>query len=434
MGTPISGLPADSSVGGAEQVPLNDGGTTKRATTQQIADLAPGSSAGALSGSDTFPVFQSGARKAGTLSALATYVAGTLSGTDVRTAVADADYTVLTTDRIVSITSLTAQRTITLPTASSAGAGRWFTIEDSSDSAESYPVIIDGNGSETIDGYTRVLLARKRQSITVQSDGSNWRVIHGRAVPDPTAIATPFAWFDAARGVTLSGSTRKVTDWADQSGNARHVTQSTASRRPRAVACSELGGYPVLSFDTTDELYTSSTVTMNNSWTIFALVKTDWSATSVYCGLMACGSWVGGADSATSGVAVWLKFTGTTGKWQANQISATGAGYNGSVYATAPWETRAGNSFALLSVQLGSSSSGIWLDGVKLDGDGTSGGAAATSVTDELYIGSTGEGRDNFCLNGYLAEIMIMPGALSTGDRQAVEAYFQRKFDGVGAA
>jgi hypothetical protein len=38
----ISALSADASVTGTEQVPVNDGGTTKRVTTQQISDLGIG--------------------------------------------------------------------------------------------------------------------------------------------------------------------------------------------------------------------------------------------------------------------------------------------------------------------------------------------------------------------------------------------------------
>ena len=70
--------------------------------------------------------------------------------------------------------------TITLPAAASAynstdGIGRIYEIKKIDVDADT--VTIDGNGSETIDGGTTAVLTIQYESITIQSDGSNWHII-----------------------------------------------------------------------------------------------------------------------------------------------------------------------------------------------------------------------------------------------------------------
>lgn len=62
---------------------------------------------------------------------------------------------------------------ITLPTASSI-AGRVYNIKNSQTSGA---ITIDPNGSETIDGIATVTLGAQYQSVTVQSNGTNWIII-----------------------------------------------------------------------------------------------------------------------------------------------------------------------------------------------------------------------------------------------------------------
>ena len=64
--------------------------------------------------------------------------------------------------------------TVTLPAAAS-NSGVIYNIKkiDSSTNA----VTIDGNASETIDGLLTYTLSTQNEEITIQSDGSNWRII-----------------------------------------------------------------------------------------------------------------------------------------------------------------------------------------------------------------------------------------------------------------
>ena len=64
--------------------------------------------------------------------------------------------------------------TVTLPTANSA-VGRDIDIKKIDSSANT--VTIDGNGSETIDGNSGIVISSQHNSLTMVSDGSNWFII-----------------------------------------------------------------------------------------------------------------------------------------------------------------------------------------------------------------------------------------------------------------
>src|SRR5215213_2427843 len=64
-------------------------------------------------------------------------------------------YTALTTDHYIGVTRTAAARTINLPAAATAGAGKTYIVKDESGAAGTNNVTIDdGNASETIDGAT----------------------------------------------------------------------------------------------------------------------------------------------------------------------------------------------------------------------------------------------------------------------------------------
>lgn len=83
-------------------------------------------------------------------------------------------------------------------------------------------------------------------------------------------------WFDAsdATTITLNGST--VSGWADKSGNARNLAQSTSSYQPTYVASGQ-NGKNLVRFDGTDDrMQLASTVTvsaLNTKWDIYVAGK-----------------------------------------------------------------------------------------------------------------------------------------------------------------
>ena len=79
-------------------------------------------------------------------------------------------YTVDNTDCVVDCT--TGTFTVTLPTAVGI-VGQYFVIKNSGTGI----ITIDAYGSETIDGVLNKILAVRYESLTIISDGTNWKVI-----------------------------------------------------------------------------------------------------------------------------------------------------------------------------------------------------------------------------------------------------------------
>lgn len=100
-----------------------------------------------------------------------------------RTAVADAAYTIKITDTYVGVTSLSAGRTLTLPTASVYPAGQALYIADESGSCSTaLPLTIVPGGTDTIAGKSSgdaspFQMATPWQKIVLHSNGNNsWTV------------------------------------------------------------------------------------------------------------------------------------------------------------------------------------------------------------------------------------------------------------------
>lgn len=86
-----------------------------------------------------------------------------------------ANYTVLDTDPdLIFVGALSAHATITLPTAAD-NAGRTICAVLAGDPG-AYNVIVDGEGSETINGATTKTNSDQYSSITVRCDGTGWYI------------------------------------------------------------------------------------------------------------------------------------------------------------------------------------------------------------------------------------------------------------------
>lgn len=83
-------------------------------------------------------------------------------------------YTLTDDDDVVLGDNALTGFTLTLPTAIGR-TGKVFYIKNINFAA----VTIDGNGSETIDGETTLVLSQKNQSVIISSDGANWVIIGG---------------------------------------------------------------------------------------------------------------------------------------------------------------------------------------------------------------------------------------------------------------
>ncbi|MER5882729.1 hypothetical protein ABT160_02755 [Streptomyces sp. NPDC001941] len=89
-----------------------------------------------------------------------------------RTAVADANYTILTTDSRIAVTSITAARVITLPNVATA-TGQEFVIKDESGAADGTKTITV-SGAANIDGAASKVINAAYGSLRVYSNGTAW--------------------------------------------------------------------------------------------------------------------------------------------------------------------------------------------------------------------------------------------------------------------
>jgi len=87
--------------------------------------------------------------------------------------------TLATKDKIVLVDASSGGITITLP-ASSSHTKREYTIKKIDNS--NHKVIIDANGTETIDGEQTIELSLQYQYITIVCDGTEWFIIGGEYV------------------------------------------------------------------------------------------------------------------------------------------------------------------------------------------------------------------------------------------------------------
>lgn len=84
------------------------------------------------------------------------------------------DYTLVTTDRVLIVDASSSNITVTLPAAASSPG---FTYNIKKSDATSNTVIVDGNGSETIDGGTTAVITTQYETIQVVCDGTCWFIL-----------------------------------------------------------------------------------------------------------------------------------------------------------------------------------------------------------------------------------------------------------------
>ena len=122
-----------------------------------------------------------------------------------------ANYTATTADNVIFCDATSGAVTITLY-AASGNAGRKLTIKKTDISTNQ--VIIDGNGSETIDGSLARYLRAQWSSLTIECDGTNWQVVSNGSVRVGAAttisnktIGTTYQWTGGDGWVTFYVST-----------------------------------------------------------------------------------------------------------------------------------------------------------------------------------------------------------------------------------
>jgi hypothetical protein len=122
---------------------------------------------------------------------------------NARTAIADANYVALATDREIAYTSITAARTVTLPAASAFPSGHALLVLDESGSvSQANALTISPAGSDTINGSTAgvVIVGRFGYCRLISNGLSKWNQVGRRVHP---VIFTSSGTYTPSPGITM---------------------------------------------------------------------------------------------------------------------------------------------------------------------------------------------------------------------------------------
>ena len=85
--------------------------------------------------------------------------------------------TVSVSDYYIGVDCSGAAKTVNLPAAATAGAGKTYVIKDETGSASTNNITVDANSAELIDGAATYVMAVNRESVTLVCDGTGWQII-----------------------------------------------------------------------------------------------------------------------------------------------------------------------------------------------------------------------------------------------------------------
>ena len=138
--------------------------------------------------------------------------------TNTRTAVSDAAYTALVTDRLIAYTALTAARVVTLPASSAYPTGtRLLIVDETGNCSVTKTLTITSNGTDAIDGAALAVVNEAFGFIGIESNGAGaWTVIDQGFMPALESIAAAPHGANIQIGVletlvTLSGSSTNAS-------------------------------------------------------------------------------------------------------------------------------------------------------------------------------------------------------------------------------
>jgi hypothetical protein len=228
-------------------------------------------------------------------------------------------------------------------------------------------------------------------------------------------------WLDGAdvTTVTLNGAT--VSQWNDKSGNSVNVSQATAANQP-TYTLAALNGRNALTFDgVNDSLGFGQSNLLRNlaGSTTFFFGRYAVTPTTTMP-VIQIQSGTGGSRLLFGGGLVASKFTAHGRRLDADSLTAAGV----SAQNIVP------NALVIQCVRIdySAASSAQYINGVIDGSNATFQTAGNTSNTASLGVSIGAGGAAPF--NGLFGEIVVIPTALSTQDRQRMEGYLAWKWGG----
>lgn len=224
----------------------------------------------------------------------------------------------------------------------------------------------------------------------------------------PADIAGLAAWYDASDAASITESGGAVSQWNDLSGNGYHLTQSTSTQKP-TTGSHTMNGLNVLDFssDGKDRMAPSSNpLSGASAGTMFYVAQGD--------GITRPGSCAAPVNGPGGGQDSWYPFSGSRYEWFGtnSRKSWSAAGPNDAYFIDPHY----------ICVRAASGAFDEWRNGTSTYSTGTN----TVSFTSSLIVGYNGDGDSATVLD--IAEIILYDSALSTSDREAVEAYLAAKW------
>ena len=224
---------------------------------------------------------------------------------------------------------------------------------------------------------------------------------------------SPVLWLDASDTSTITASANRVSAWADKSGNGNNASQGTAGLKP-TTNTTTMNGKNVLDFSS--NLIVVSSFLLSSANTVFIVFT---------------------SASAAAQILIEHSANWNTNLGQVHNISSATAyasGYNRGATAAANGDnasltTRTSGAHQLTFQGGGSYATLLaWQDAAALTKTPVYNNTCGVSnATTTFNIGDRA-GGGVVPLAGSIAEIIVYNSALSTTDRQAVEAYQKAKW------
>ena len=208
----------------------------------------------------------------------------------------------------------------------------------------------------------------------------------------------------------LSDTGSNPAQWDDLSGNGRHATQATGINQP-AIVTDALNGRQVRRFDgVNDGMFANGAAPVfageDSPIAIFAVAKTN---TNTGFGMIIAG---GNADASVFN----LFRLGSSFRYAKRDLLGENVGIE---------STQINTDWNIHTVVADFENASLWTNGgIEVDNENVN--IETLSAIDRVGIGIRSDATNT--LDGDIAEILVMPRAVTTAERQQVERYLSNKY------
>lgn len=236
----------------------------------------------------------------------------------------------------------------------------------------------------------------------------------------PTDIPGLALWLDAsdASSITLDGS-NMVEQWNDKSGNGKHATQALILNRPSGTAT--INGLGAIGFDGTNDCLQVASLALPSSITVFLVYTQTNSTTKPF--LI--------EHSADTNSNDGFFFYGANPSTTIRRSSSINSNTPSPQTPTQGTAARQATFMFDRTLAADGKIARFWRDGTEstMTPSGTNSGVtvASSTATTTLNIGSRNNGVA-VPFQGLLGDVLVYDSALSSTNRQAVEAYLKAKW------